>query len=200
MACVDIEATLQVDLLALLPDQVGGTECSRRLLFGDMKLMGSISLSDIGLEEGSMLTLVHAPMFAAVDCLLRRHREGVVDCLGRVPAHFQRSRAMCRVRSLLSMRLKRFPFQQWCGDGMSACLGTVHLRWQRNFSGHRPARRRKSKDDASEGFGGLCVLAALEVAHLFSCHLASSKTVVLRHPKWIIKHLVVVGVGPAVIP
>ena len=63
VACVDIEATLQVgDLLALLPDQVGGTECSRRLLFGDIELTGSMSLSDIGLEEGSMLTLVRGPM------------------------------------------------------------------------------------------------------------------------------------------
>ena len=63
VARVDVEATLQVgDLLALLPDQVGGTECSRRLLFGDIELTGSMSLSDFGLEEGSMLTLVRGPM------------------------------------------------------------------------------------------------------------------------------------------
>ena len=62
-ARVDVEATLQAgDLLAWLPDQVGGTECSRRLLFGDIELTGSMSLSDFGLEEGSMLTLVRGPM------------------------------------------------------------------------------------------------------------------------------------------
>ena len=45
----------------------------------------------------------------------------------------------------------------------------------------------------------MCVLAALEVAHLFSCHLTNWKTFVPRHPKWTIKHLVVVGVRPTVI-
>ena len=74
VACVDIEATLQAgDLLALLPDQVGGTECSRRLLFGDIELTGSMSLCDFGLEEGSTLTLVRGPMLR----VLRR--------CGRVP-------------------------------------------------------------------------------------------------------------------
>ena len=134
VACVDVEATLQAgDLLALLLDQVGGTE----LLFGDIELTGSMSLSDFGLEEGSMLLGHHrggvvgclgrVPVHlegsrgrcrlcsllrrrpAGADCLPRRHREGVVGCLGRVPAYIQRSRGICRLCGLLSMRLKRFP-------------------------------------------------------------------------------------------
>ena len=52
-AHLDVDAALQLgDVLALLPSQAGGTECPRRLL------MGSMRLSDIGVKEGSTLTLV----------------------------------------------------------------------------------------------------------------------------------------------
>ena len=54
-----IDATHQVgDLLALLPSQAGGIECSRRLFFGNTELMGFMCLCDIGVKEGSVLTLV----------------------------------------------------------------------------------------------------------------------------------------------
>ena len=58
-AHLDVDAALQLgDVLALLPSQAGGTECPRRLLFGNTELMGSMRLSDIGVKEGSTLTLV----------------------------------------------------------------------------------------------------------------------------------------------
>ena len=54
VACLDVDATLQLDdLLALLPSQAFGSECSRRLLFGKTELRGPMSLSDTGVKEGS---------------------------------------------------------------------------------------------------------------------------------------------------
>ena len=46
------------DLPALLPNQVGGIECFRRLFFGEIELIGSKGHRDILLTGGGMLTLV----------------------------------------------------------------------------------------------------------------------------------------------
>ena len=55
-----MDATHQVgDLLSLLPDQAGGIECSRKLFFGNTELMGFMCLSDIGVKEGRVPTLVY---------------------------------------------------------------------------------------------------------------------------------------------
>ena len=59
VAHLDVDATLLLgDVLALLPSQAGGIECSRRLFSGRTELVGSMSLSDIGVKEGSILALV----------------------------------------------------------------------------------------------------------------------------------------------
>ena len=88
-----IEAAHQVgDLLALLPNQAAGIECSRRLFFGNTELMGFMCLSDIGVKEGSVLTLVFGEGAASLDCFLRRHRKSMVVCFWRVLARIARSR------------------------------------------------------------------------------------------------------------
>ena len=101
---------------------------------GTAKVVGCIGrvLAHVGgsRRQGSLCGLFRRRP-AGADCLLRRHREGVVGCLWRGPANIQRSRGICRLCSLLSMRLKRFNVEQWCGDGVSDCLGTV----RRTFAG-----------------------------------------------------------------
>jgi len=89
----EIDATDQVgDLLSLLPNQSGGIECSRRLFFGNTELMGFMCLSDIGVKEGSVLTLVYGEALrvltascdgtakvwssASGECLLTLHGHG----------------------------------------------------------------------------------------------------------------------------
>jgi len=49
-----------------LPSQAGGIECSRRVFFGKTELRGSMSISDIGVKEGSVLTLVCVVMLRAL--------------------------------------------------------------------------------------------------------------------------------------
>ena len=53
----DTKVTL-VELLALLPNDVDDIECSRRIFFGETELKGDMNLSDIGLKEDSVLTVV----------------------------------------------------------------------------------------------------------------------------------------------
>ena len=63
VARLDTDATVTlVELLALLPKEVGDTECSRRLFFGETELKGDMNLSDIGVEEDSVLTIVFGPV------------------------------------------------------------------------------------------------------------------------------------------
>ena len=57
----DATATL-VDLLALLPNEVDDIDCSRRIFFGETELQGHTNLSDIGVIEGSVLTVVFVPI------------------------------------------------------------------------------------------------------------------------------------------
>ena len=57
----DATATL-VDLLALLPNEVDDIDCSRRIFFGETELQGHMNLSDIGVIEDSVLTVVFVPI------------------------------------------------------------------------------------------------------------------------------------------
>ena len=63
VARVDTDATVTlVKLLALWPKEVGDIECSRRIFFGETELKGYMNLSDIGVEEDSVLTIVFGPI------------------------------------------------------------------------------------------------------------------------------------------
>ena len=63
VARLDTDATVTlVELLALLPNEVGDIECSRRLFFGETELKGYMNLSDIGVKEDSVLTVVFEPI------------------------------------------------------------------------------------------------------------------------------------------
>ena len=63
VARLDTDATVTlVELLALLPNEVGDIECSRRIFFGETELKGYMNLSDIGVKEDSVLTVVFGPM------------------------------------------------------------------------------------------------------------------------------------------
>ena len=96
VARLDTDATVTlVELLALLPKEVGDNECSRRLFFGETELKGYMNLSDIGVEEDSVLTIVFRPVLrlltashdntakvwsaASGECLLTL--EGHSDCV-----------------------------------------------------------------------------------------------------------------------
>ena len=57
----DATATL-VDLLALLPNEVDDIDCSRRIFSGETELKGDMNLSDIGVLEDSVLTVVFLPI------------------------------------------------------------------------------------------------------------------------------------------
>ena len=57
----DATATL-VDLLSLLPNEVDDIECSRKIFLGEIELRGHMNLSDIGVEEDSVLTIVFEPI------------------------------------------------------------------------------------------------------------------------------------------
>ena len=58
VARLDTDATVTlVELLALLPNEVDDVECSRRIFFGETELKGYMNLSDIGVEEDSVLTM-----------------------------------------------------------------------------------------------------------------------------------------------
>ena len=63
VARLDTDATVTlVELLELLPNDVGDIECSRRIFFGETELKGNMNLSDIGVEEDSVLTVVFWPI------------------------------------------------------------------------------------------------------------------------------------------
>ena len=63
VACLDTDATVTlVELLALLPNEVDDMECSRRIFFGETELKGYMNLSDIGVKEDSVLTVVFGPI------------------------------------------------------------------------------------------------------------------------------------------
>ena len=149
-----------------------------------------------------MLTLVHGPMLrvltASDDGTAKVWSAASGECLQTFSGHGE---SVCRLRSLLSMRLKRFPVQQWCGDGVSDCLGTV----RRTFAGSEI-----SVDTHPQG-GGIekmmhlrssvgCVCLVHWRLHIcFRVISQVGRPFVPRHPKWTIKHLVVVGVRPTVI-
>ena len=63
VASLDTDATVTlVELLKLLPREVGDIECSRRVFFGEIELKGYMNLSDIGVQEDSVLTVVFGPI------------------------------------------------------------------------------------------------------------------------------------------
>ena len=102
VARLDTDATVTlVELLALLPKEVGDNECSRRLFFGETELRGDMNLSDIGVEEDSVLTIVFGPILRLLTASQDKYREGVVGCLGRMPAHLGGPHWPCLVCSLL---------------------------------------------------------------------------------------------------
>ena len=47
----------------LLPNDLGDIDCVRRIFFGETELKGHMNLSDIGVEEDSVLTVVFGPIF-----------------------------------------------------------------------------------------------------------------------------------------
>ena len=57
----DATVTL-VELLTLLPSKVDDMECSRRIFFGETELKSFMNLSDIGVRENSVLTVVFGPI------------------------------------------------------------------------------------------------------------------------------------------
>eukprot|EP00450_Noctiluca_scintillans_P002114 CAMPEP_0194499632 /NCGR_PEP_ID=MMETSP0253-20130528/15882_1 /TAXON_ID=2966 /ORGANISM="Noctiluca scintillans" /LENGTH=220 /DNA_ID=CAMNT_0039341401 /DNA_START=78 /DNA_END=736 /DNA_ORIENTATION=+ len=89
---LDIDATLKLDdVLTLLPDQAGGIEYSRRLFFGKTELVGSTSLADIGVKEGSILTLVFGVMLrvltASLDYTAKVWSAASEECLLTLRGH-----------------------------------------------------------------------------------------------------------------
>ena len=63
VACLDTDATVTlVELLALLQNEVDDMGCSRRIFFGETELKGYMNLSDIGVKEDSVLTVVFGPI------------------------------------------------------------------------------------------------------------------------------------------
>ena len=63
VARLDTDATVALaELLALLPNDLDDIECSRRIFFGETELKGYMNLSDIGVEEDSVLTVVFGPI------------------------------------------------------------------------------------------------------------------------------------------
>ena len=62
VARLETDATVTlVELHALLSNEVDDMECSRRIFFGETELMGDMNLSDIGVKEDSVLTVVFGP-------------------------------------------------------------------------------------------------------------------------------------------
>ena len=79
VARLDTDATVTLaELLALLPNDLDDIECSRRIFFGETELKGDVNLSDIGVEEDSVLTVVFGPILR----FWRQYREGVVGSHG----------------------------------------------------------------------------------------------------------------------
>ena len=87
----EIDATHEVgDLLTLLPNQAG-VGCSRRLFFGNTELMGFTRPSDIGVKEGSVLTLVFEAslrvLTASEDCTAKVWSADSGVCLLTLKGH-----------------------------------------------------------------------------------------------------------------
>ena len=82
VARLDTDATVTlVELLALLPNEVDDTECSRRIFFGESELKGYVNHSEHCGRRGQR---AHCRIWAHLtiaDRFRRPDREGVVDCL-----------------------------------------------------------------------------------------------------------------------
>ena len=115
VARLDTDATAKlVDLLALLPNEVDDIDCSRRIFFGETELRSDMNLSDIGVIEDSVLSVVFGPIFrlltssrdktakvwsaASGECLrtLESHTGYVSSLLARRPAGADRFRRQDR--------------------------------------------------------------------------------------------------------
>ena len=94
VARLDTDATVTlVQLLALLPKEVGDIECSRRIFFGETELKGYMNLSDIGVEEDSVLTIVFGPILrlltASQDNTAKVWSAASGECLRTLQGHSQ---------------------------------------------------------------------------------------------------------------
>ena len=92
VARLDTDATVTlVELLALLPNEVGGIECSRRIFFGETELKGYMNLSDIGVKEDSVLTVVFGPILplltASADNTAKEWSAASGECLVTLGGH-----------------------------------------------------------------------------------------------------------------
>ena len=92
VARLDTDATVTfVELLALLPNEVDDIECSRRIFFGETELKGLMNLSDIGVKEDSVLTVVFGPILrlltASWDGTAKVWSAASGECLLTLEAH-----------------------------------------------------------------------------------------------------------------
>ena len=150
VACLDVDATLQLDdLLALLPSQAG--ECSRRLLFGNTELKGPTSLSDIGVKEGSILALVFEVMLrvltASGDRTAKVWSAAFGECLLTMQGH--RDQVTSAVFSADGQQVLTAS-TEIDREGMVGCHGRVpahHARSQRSSQLCSVLRRRPAGTD-----------------------------------------------------
>ena len=85
VARLDTDATVTlVELLALLPNEVDGIECSRRIFFGETELKGYMNLSDIGVKEDSVLTVVFGPILRLLTASADNSAKVCGGCLGGI--------------------------------------------------------------------------------------------------------------------
>ena len=92
VARLDIDATVTlVELLALLPNEFDDIECSRGIFFGETELKGYMNLSDIGVKEYSVLTVVFGPILrlltASGDNTAKVWSAGSGECLLTLEGH-----------------------------------------------------------------------------------------------------------------
>ena len=132
VARLETDATVTLlELLALLPNEVDDIECSRRIFFGETELKGDMNLSDIGVKEDSVLTVVFGSIQQVL--ILRPDRKGVVGCLRGVPAHLERSQPLGLFCSLLARRpagADRVPRRD--REGVVGCLRGVPAHLERS--------------------------------------------------------------------
>ena len=74
-----------VELLAWLPNDLGDIECVRRIFFGETVLKGHMNLSDIGVEEDCVLTVVFGPILPVLTAKVWSAATG--ECLLTLKGH-----------------------------------------------------------------------------------------------------------------
>ena len=111
----DATATL-VDLLALLPNEVDDIDCLRRIFFGETELQGHMNLSDIGVIEDSVLTILRL-LTEASDKTAKVWSAASGACLLTLEGHEYTVKSLLARRPAGADRIQR----QDC-EGMVGCL------------------------------------------------------------------------------